>query len=31
MHELGFSEMEYDELSFRALNNENPDETDELI
>jgi hypothetical protein len=31
MHELGFSEMEYDELSFRAINNENPDETDELI
>jgi hypothetical protein len=31
MHELGFSEMEYDELSFCALNNENPDETDELI
>ena len=31
MHELGFSEMEYDELSFRALSNENPEEINEFV
>ena len=31
MHSLGFSEMEYDELSFRALSNENPEEINEFV
>ena len=31
MHSLGFSEMEYDELIFRALSNENPEEINEFV
>ena len=31
MAELGFSDMEYDELTFKALSNENPDETDNFV
>ena len=31
MSELGFTEMEYDELSFKPLSNENPNEVDNFI